>query len=227
MTEENNNKNNKSITPIILFVFEIIVGMFILCCTLFSPLYTHYSIGKTVFFILSFPVLTIIMIMKSNKSETSTLDNDQMNKFNICFMVLVFMNIVILATSRFEWTDELIEISKEQELQKGGCYYIYKERVEGNDNQNLNKTFEIAVYNDCPYVVNGSLTIKEESCDSDGKVTECIIPTSEYQSPFINGEQFNPGVFGYSFYLFVGIISYLVLFASFKQKNTQNKDHED
>ena len=231
--ENKQNQQSTIKTPIPFFNFLHYVLLIIHILIVFAyiyetkefPEFSFLSLPTTYFltFIFLGVVISIILYIIAKKivGKEKDLNEKEYLTFGIVYVVILIITVCITSFGHFEWTDDLVELRKQKELEKGGCYYI-----QTSFSTKPYKLHRVVIYGDCPYVLNETIHIKEESCKTIERTTHCDVVDEELESPFLNGIEFKPGSNKFGYFMLVELVYCICAFNEWR-KLKKTKHYRD
>ena len=128
-------------------------------------------------------ILFMIMAKYCMKSKQGCIATTIIVIISICsFFLLCFITAVgTVYLIDSQWNETAINARIQKETQNNCCITRQHVNVQGIIQS-------ISIYEDCPFVVDNSLTIDNTTCTDIDETTYCNVPESEYESSFICNE---------------------------------------
>ena len=189
----------------VLLIMHILISFNYIYNTLEQPQFAFLSLNLTyvVTSLLVFSVVGVILYIIGKKifCKEKDLNATEFLVLSGYYFIILIITVVITSSGSFEWSKELVELRQQQELEKGGCYY-----VEAYYSTKPYKLYRAVIYGDCPYVQNGTIRIEKELCKTVESTSKCDVVREDLGSEYLNGIEFNPGTNKFGYFMLVELV---------------------
>ena len=194
---------------LICIAIQIISLIVCVVSTSIAKDYAYLTLSKT--FILTIPLVVYSCLVSIYSLFILKRGFERKEVFILLGILLglVVFGFVLLSFGHFQWTEELVEKRKQEEIKQDGCYFVEKQYYKKFGKQPLHTGTKI--FGDCPLIQQRRVSISKPSCVAVGKTKICDVHSLDFREKTIKGQIPTSSKSPFVTYLIISLLSFIFI----------------